>query len=464
MVLSIASACSKPKEAEKIDISSLEVSPYDATKQSADVSMKAKEYFLDTRVEKIPFNIINNSNQEYTFGIEPLIEIEVDGTWYLMPMVEGVAWNDIGYILQANQTLEDVLDVKTYYGKLAEGKYRSVKRFFPEPGVETFAIAEFEVTDEPVAFTGEMEEPESVKGYDEIYDADDRDTVLKILTTYPEDWKWEDAVQDGCYVNIHGIEEGNTRKVWDDFYADVEQGKDAAITIYACTVEGDPMPTYVSHIDGEFYYLTDVSRDKWAGENIEYYDGTCQYLKVFDEQGQITVLLSNTDLEKAEEYLVLSSRNPILFVINKAAVDNQKQPPLLALNFVKNGDNANINALTGTYSWSFEDSDGSTMSTESDSAHPLDIINDLPVIEKANDTVSIGLDFESAPDSVTVKRWNDKYVGDAQTNEQFSEEVEIINTSISLYSIALTDDNNGYIYEVKASWEQGTAYYSFYVS
>ena len=30
-------------------------------------------------------------------------------------------------------------------------------------------------------------------------------------------WKWEDAVQEGCYVNIHGIEEGNIRKVWDDF-------------------------------------------------------------------------------------------------------------------------------------------------------------------------------------------------------------------------------------------------------
>ena len=61
----------------------------------------------------------------------------------MVPHIEGAAWDGIGYILPSNTEIEKIFDVDDFYGTLAEGKYRVVKKFFSDE--EVFAVAEFEV-------------------------------------------------------------------------------------------------------------------------------------------------------------------------------------------------------------------------------------------------------------------------------------------------------------------------------
>ena len=313
----IFSACGAQNNTSIIDTGNLELSIYNASEQSSDVSMKAKEYFLNTKAESVPFTITNHSDKDYTYGIEPILEVESDGEWYSIPPNEDAAWDGIGYILQANSEREDILDVKNFYGKLAEGHYRVVKSMFSDE--EEFAIAEFEITDQPIASTGAREVEEGFT--EEIYGADDREVILKILTSYPKLWSPSDAVQDGCFVHIHGTVEGDSFSVWEKFYTEVEKGNDAAITIFQYTIEGDVIPNYVSYKDGSFYSLTDVSRDKFAGGPSNYYEDSYKFIKQFNDDGTLVVILSDFDYGSLEDYQNDTDSNQrrtaYLFFVNK---------------------------------------------------------------------------------------------------------------------------------------------------
>jgi hypothetical protein len=133
--------------------------------------------------------------------------------------------------------------------------------------------------------------------------------------------------------------------------------------------------------------------------------------------------------------------------------------PYLQLRYMTREDYYNLNALLGTYSWSFENEDGITTAIESDSAHPLDSVGQMPEIEKTDDMRIIELKFLIPPTSYTVRRWENKYIGDAQAYEQYYETADVSDNAI-----VLSDDGKEYVYEVYATWPQGNAHYSFYVT
>ena len=317
LLVSLLSACNGQSKDNAFDAGSLEKSIYKTSEQSADISMKVKEYFFEIQVEKFPLTITNHSDKEYTFGIEPILEVESDETWYVLPLKEDAAWDALGYILPANGECEEVFDIDSFYGKLSVGKYRVVKRFFSD--TEVFAIADFEIVDQPPVFTGALEAKEDY--VEEIYGSDDIKIIQKILTSYPEDWNPSDAVEDGCFVGVHGIAEGGSYNVWETFYAEVTKGNDAGITIVQYTVEGDAIPHYVSYKDGSFYSFADISRDKYGADSVTYYDGSYQYLRQFDDDGTIIAILSDIEYESMDEYNNDTDENRektvLLFSVNK---------------------------------------------------------------------------------------------------------------------------------------------------
>ena len=124
------------------------------------------------------------------------------------------------------------------------------------------------------------------------------------------------------------------------------------------------------------------------------------------------------------------------------------EPPHL---FVIGNKNA-VNAWRGTSSWMAEGEDGIGSGIESDSPHPLECKDDLPILEITKKT-TVNLKFEAAPSKITVKRYKA-----STTDFDNFDELTVSGGSFE----AKTGD---YVYEIIASWSgqeySGTVYYAF---
>lgn len=133
------------------------------------------------------------------------------------------------------------------------------------------------------------------------------------------------------------------------------------------------------------------------------------------------------------------------------------EPPALT---VRCGETS-VEALRGTASCSYDNGDGTWTSFEADSLHPLDeAARDLTprlVFSASGEAPEAALEWATAPDTVTVRRWSDDLWGDTGAP---AEEVAVENGTIAL-------SESGCVYEVVAGWSSperwgGTAHYSFH--
>ncbi|MCQ2446688.1 MAG: M56 family metallopeptidase [Clostridia bacterium] len=104
--------------------------------------------------------------------------------------------------------------------------------------------------------------------------------------------------------------------------------------------------------------------------------------------------------------------------------------------------------MRGTYSWESERG-----SCEGDSAHPLENPKWMQRFETSEDTATLTLARE--PQTVSVRRWSDRYLGDVSKDDQAKE--------TGLIAGELTLENGGWIYEVHAEWAAGNCNYAFYI-
>jgi hypothetical protein len=116
------------------------------------------------------------------------------------------------------------------------------------------------------------------------------------------------------------------------------------------------------------------------------------------------------------------------------------------------GDKNAVDAWRGTSSWMTEGEDGIGSGIESDSPHPLECKDDLPILEITK-KMTVNLKFEAAPSKITVKKYN-------SNTKNYDNYDEII------VSGNLIEVNAGnYVYEIIASWSgqeySGTVYYAF---
>lgn len=125
--------------------------------------------------------------------------------------------------------------------------------------------------------------------------------------------------------------------------------------------------------------------------------------------------------------------------------------------------NVMVKAWLGSYSWFFENTDGTMQAITADSVHPSECIDDmhpLPLttsLESPEKVFSVTLLFENTPNSISVRRYTIKDGNIADTSDY---------TEIPVNDFKIEAESGRYLYEVIAEWnntnsEYGTAYYAF---
>ena len=167
-----------------------------------------------------------------------------------------------------------------------------------------------------------------------------------------------------------------------------------------------------------------------------------------------------------DEMLVAPYKNSITYPVNV------NKPPELV---VVCGEEQ-ITALKGSYSWKYQNGDGTCTAIEADGAHPLDckeIMPNLSLVYSPKSSIDVfkaHFQFAIEPDEVEVWFWSENCWNlpseERQELEVQAIEADLVDGSFSIdYSAKLLESNN--IYVVSAKWNSseeygGTACYWFY--
>jgi hypothetical protein len=127
-----------------------------------------------------------------------------------------------------------------------------------------------------------------------------------------------------------------------------------------------------------------------------------------------------------------------------SAVDTEsiiKEPPELKVS----SNNNKIVAVLGTYSWSYDNDDGTSTGIEADSEIPPRIVKHQTAPLITNLGSEVNLEFTKSPQEVRVNIWNN------------SEKERGVKVDGSIFK---TDEKGNLIYEIYAIWDQGSAHYA----
>ena len=139
---------------------------------------------------------------------------------------------------------------------------------------------------------------------------------------------------------------------------------------------------------------------------------------------------------------------------NGASKPTSTEPPELK---VLDSTCLGIVANKGTYSWTYDNGDGTQTGVCADSSHPLEWQEFLVPMTTSADMVELYFDVQ--PQEMSVRCWSDANWGKVNAKEE--------NANLSGNKLELKD--GGYIYEIVAKWTgenlaaEGTVYYGFYV-
>lgn len=126
------------------------------------------------------------------------------------------------------------------------------------------------------------------------------DKIIAELSQIPEKYTVEKAVEDGCFVVVHGKVKSDL-KIIDEFVSNSENGKSASITVVQYTIEGDPIITKVIYDGTNYYGIEDNTRDDYG--TPQYQDFEFKYLKIFEEHDSKMYILFNDNEITYDEYI-----------------------------------------------------------------------------------------------------------------------------------------------------------------
>jgi hypothetical protein len=102
-----------------------------------------------------------------------------------------------------------------------------------------------------------------------------------------------------------------------------------------------------------------------------------------------------------------------------------------------------VRLVRGTYSWSYNNGDGTSTGINADSGTPPNLVENQKLVDVTPNT-EVRLNFETQPTNYQVMIWD--------TNN---------NIKGTYDEVVLSEYNGKVIYEVLAQWEQGTVSYAF---
>lgn len=144
-----------------------------------------------------------------------------------------------------------------------------------------------------------------------VYSSKDSQKVKDLLKSYGEakNLTVEKAKKNNMLVVENEQIVGN-KKIWDDFYNNSKNNKEGSILIVQYTEQDDPILTYLSYKDKEFFMIEDDSRDQYRdSKNEDYFEYSFKYLKLFEENNKTYVyLLDDNEITLDElNYSLLSA-------------------------------------------------------------------------------------------------------------------------------------------------------------
>lgn len=110
--------------------------------------------------------------------------------------------------------------------------------------------------------TGEPSKDKEAEDDPKIYYEAETD-LERFLKELPDDPHERDDIMTCRFKDIRN------RDLWDIFMEDVQNGKDAMITMCNYTTEGDPIYTLLSYSNGYFDYYNDSTRDRFGGTDLD---------------------------------------------------------------------------------------------------------------------------------------------------------------------------------------------------
>lgn len=108
------------------------------------ITLTVKEPTIKSFKEPITLILKNNSNQEYGYGTDFKLEINLENEWYEIPFVSG-EFIDIGIILDKYKENTETIDLSKYFSNLPEGNYRIVKNLYFD-GINNTVVGSFKIT------------------------------------------------------------------------------------------------------------------------------------------------------------------------------------------------------------------------------------------------------------------------------------------------------------------------------
>ena len=126
------------------DKKKLQLSEYDGVELSEDIMMYIKQKTVTDATEELALFFENLSDKEYTFDAAARLEVNIDGSWYLIAPKSDAMTMQL-YHLPANGSEETGFNLAGNYDKLPEGSYRIVKLFVDAEGAQAVAAAEFAI-------------------------------------------------------------------------------------------------------------------------------------------------------------------------------------------------------------------------------------------------------------------------------------------------------------------------------
>ena len=239
----------------------LEDSPYadgdfDTT---GDVVLSVEYPVYDKSVTAFNYSITNNTEETVTFGQAFAVEALLDGVWKSLPVLDGVGWESIGYLVEPGDTWSNSFSFWLYDYEVADGTYRLIKSVTVGE-TERFLCREFTIGESGI--TGD-----TPYGYEDLEDLPaeiDLETFACDLAT--------DAVGE--------IKAGSQEQVA-AFFEKVAMGTPSMMRLVSITREGDPILYDVIYENDHFLYRVDRSRDRYAdqdGQTAEIYQQRYSYL------------------------------------------------------------------------------------------------------------------------------------------------------------------------------------------
>lgn len=153
-------------------------------------------------------------------------------------------------------------------------------------------------------------------------------------------------------------------------------------------------------------------------------------------------------------------------LFSEAAMQNAPvKAPLLYVSLITHDSPVQrVQAIQLTTSWMFIDENGNGSGYEADSAHPLQIqpsdFNEATLrLDSANGEIEIQFSDNHPPQSVSVQRWNAEYAAGTQDIADVLDKSEPVEINGNI--IRASDDGRDYVYEVYATWAEGSSYYTF---